>query len=131
MFLGREARQHPLGETVAADLESMSAGRTTVLVGCLGDVPVGYGVAHPEATADAPLWVIDDLYVEPEARGVGVGRLLLETLTDEAVRNGCGGIQAEVLPGDRATKNFFEGSGLVARKITVHRSLAPDGTVGG
>ena len=27
------------------------------------------------------------------------------------------------LPGDRATKNFFETHGLVARAITVHRRL--------
>ena len=35
---------------------------------------------------------------------------------------------AEVLPGMRDSKNFFETFGLVARAIVVHRSLRPDVT---
>jgi hypothetical protein len=47
------------------------------------------------------------------------------------------GIDALALPGDRATKNFFETFGLKARAIVVHRSLmatdppvAPEGRDG-
>ena len=72
-----------------------------------------------------------DLFVEPEARGVGVGSALMTELLDAARRNGSCGIEAEALPGDRATKNFFEGFGLVARKITVHRRLDDRGDPGG
>ena len=102
-----------------------------VLVGCLGDVVTAYATAAVEHTATDPLAVIRDLYVEPEARGVGLGRLLMEHLVAWATEAGCTGIDAEALPGDRATKNFFEGFGLVARKITVHRDLGdPDGGSG-
>ena len=37
---------------------------------------------------------------------------------------GAVGIDALALPGDRATKNFFETAGLTARAILVHRSFA-------
>ena len=40
-----------------------------------------------------------------------------------AKRWGCIGVDSLALPGDRDTKNFFETHGLVARAITVHRTL--------
>ena len=55
----------------------------------------------------------------------------VEAVVEWATDSGCHGVDAEVLPGDRSTKNFFEAFGLVARKITVHRSLgerSPDGS---
>jgi hypothetical protein len=42
-----------------------------------------------------------------------------------AAAAGAVGIEATALPGDRATKNFFETHGLVARALTVHRRLDP------
>ncbi len=123
VYRHREARPRPVDATVDADLAAAADGRAIVLLGCLGPAAVGYAVARVELTRSAPLAVVEDLYVEPEARGVGVGRRLMDELVERAEAAGCGGIQAEALPGDRATKNFFEGFGLVARKITVHRPL--------
>jgi GNAT superfamily N-acetyltransferase len=120
VFLSREARADPVGAALAAEVD---ADESLVLVGCLGDVVVAHATATVEHTASGPLAVVRDLYVEPEARGVGLGRLLMEQLVTWAAEAGCVGIDAEALPGDRATKNFFEGFGLVARKITVHRAL--------
>jgi GNAT superfamily N-acetyltransferase len=125
VFRDREARPVPVDATIDEDLAAAADGRAIVLVGTLGPVPVGYAVARVEPTRGAPLAVVQDLYVEPEARRVGVGRELMKALVREAEQRGCGGIQAEALPGDRATKNFFESFGLVARKITVHRPLGP------
>lgn len=39
---------------------------------------------------------------------------------------GCVGVEATALPGQRATKNFFEEQGLQARLLTVYRSLTDD-----
>ena len=38
----------------------------------------------------------------------------------------CTGIDAVALPGNRATKNFFERFGLTARALLVHRRLGDD-----
>lgn len=126
VFLRREARPPPVRASLSTDLTCAANGSDAiVLIGSLGVVPVGYAVAGAVTTVDGPIAVVTDLYVEPEARGVGLGRLLMEALIDWAEATGCRGIDAEALPGDRATKNFFEAFGLVARKITVHRGLSP------
>jgi hypothetical protein len=39
------------------------------------------------------------------------------------MERGAVAIQSTALPGDRATKNFFESQGMVARAIIVHRWL--------
>ena len=70
--------------------------------------------------------MVDELFVEPEARGVGVGEAMMDLLVAWCVERGCVGIDAVALPGDRDTKNFFETFGLKARAIVVHRPLEPD-----
>lgn len=116
----REARREP-ATTLATALDDPTV---TVLVGTLDDAVVGYGVLRIERLDDGGLLaVVDDLYVEPGARGVGVGEALMGELVARATAAGCIGIDALALPGNRATKNFFEASGLTARAIVVHRTL--------
>jgi ribosomal protein S18 acetylase RimI-like enzyme len=94
-----------------------------VMVGTTDDALVGYGVARYETLRDASrLGVIDELYVEPDARGVGVGELLIERLFTFCLDAGCIGVDATALPGDRQAKNFFERAGFTARSLVMHRS---------
>jgi len=116
----REARRQP-ATTLAAALDDPSS---SVLVGTLDGAVVGYAVLRLETLDDGGLLgVVDDLFVEPPARGVGVGESLMGELVRLATAAGCVGIDALALPGNRATKNFFEASGLTARAIVVHRAL--------
>lgn len=95
-----------------------------VVVGTLDGVPLGYAVARVEALSDGGLLgVVDDLYTEPGARGIGLGELMMHALVDWCTERGCFGVDSMALPGDRHTKNFFEAFGLVARGLIVHRSL--------
>ncbi|MBK7165164.1 MAG: GNAT family N-acetyltransferase [Candidatus Microthrix sp.] len=96
-----------------------------VLVGTVLGVPVGVVVARHEVVSDKRLALIEELYTEPEARGVGVGRRLIQAVELWARATGCIGIESMALPGDRDTKNFFEAAGLIARAIVVHRSFEP------
>ncbi len=140
-----------LAELAAAAVEELSAGRggagwarTTarrapfepafesaigaddhlVLVGTLDGTPMGYAVARVEALPDGGrLGVIDDLYVDPGAREVGIGEAMIDAILAWCRAEGCFGVDSLALPGDRHTKNFFESFGLVARAIVVHRSL--------
>lgn len=94
-----------------------------VAMGCLGPVPVGYLWVRLAAAGDGIHAEIVALFVEPQARSVGVGRTLMDCALAWARDRGCVGIDAIALPGDRATKNFFEAAGLVTRMLTVHRPL--------
>lgn len=119
----REARAEPLDESFEAALELPDH---IVLVGTIDDVPVGYAVGHVEVLRDEGLLaIVDDVYVEPEARGVSVGDAMMNQLIDWARLEGCLGIDSFVLPGHREAKNFFERFGLTARAIRVHKSLLP------
>ena len=96
-----------------------------VLVGTVLGVPVGVVVARHEVVSDKRLALIEELYTEPEARGVGVGRRLIQAVELWARATGCIGIVSMALPGGRDTKDFFEAAGLIARAIVVHRSFEP------
>ena len=117
----REARQEPIDDSLAADLANRDA---IVLTGVIDDAVIGYAVAVTEKLTDGrDLARLTDVYVEPEARGVGVGEALLDAMVEWATERNCSGIDSLALPGNRETKNFFESFGLVARAIVVHRPL--------
>jgi GNAT superfamily N-acetyltransferase len=121
MWARTEARRSPFEPRL---LEELASPAHRVLVGTLDDVPVAYAVAAIEDLADGGrLGVVTDLYVEEPARSVGLGELLMDDLVAWCAAEGCVGVDSLALPGDRATKNFFESFGLVARAIVVHRNL--------
>lgn len=121
------ARREPIGARVADELQR-DRSEGAAVVGLVDDAVVGYGVSHLEALGDGSLLaVVDDLYVTPGARGVGLGEAMMDLLVEHARGAGARGIDALALPGDRATKNFFESFGLKARAIVVHRDLRDDG----
>ena len=122
VFVVREARPEPMEDSLAADLDDPGA---VVLAGTIDGTPIGYAVGRVEVLRDGRrLGVIADLYVEEGARGVGVGEALMAGLLDWFRGRNCDGVDATALPGNRATKNFFEGSGFSARLIVMHHSLA-------
>lgn len=118
----REARSRPARpafELALGDDDQL------VVVGTIDEVVVGYAAVARTSLHDGS-WLasLGDLYVLPDARGVGVGEAMLNICLHWARGNGCVGVDSLALPGDRDTKNFFESFGLVARAIVVHRDLA-------
>ena len=121
LWATREARPEPLDRALGALLDRDDA---AVLVGTYDDVVVAFGTAHVEVLRDGSrLGIVDEIYVEPEARAVGVGETLVEQLVDFCRAAGCAGVDATALPGDREAKNFFERAGFSARLLVMHRSL--------
>ncbi len=115
----REAWAEPLEDVYASLLERDDA---RLFVGTIGDVVVGYGAVVVESLHDgARLGVVTDLFVEDGARAVGVGESLIECVLAFTAAQRCVGVDALALPGHRAAKNFFEGSGFTARAIVMHR----------
>jgi GNAT superfamily N-acetyltransferase len=80
------------------------------------------GVAAAEA-APGPAGRIPLLFVEPGARGVGVGEAMLDAVATWLGERGCTAVDISALPGDRDTKQFLEGAGMVARLLVMSRSL--------
>ena len=116
-----EARPEPI-EAALTDL--LTRDDAEILVGLIDDAVVGYAIVTEHRLHDGRLvGHLTDLYVMAEARGVGVGEELMEQCIGWCHSHGCVGIDSIALPGDRATKNFFETFGLVARALRVHRSL--------
>jgi GNAT superfamily N-acetyltransferase len=66
---------------------------------------------------------VELIYVETEARTVGLGEEILNYQVALAKSQGKSWIDAVALPGDRSTKSLFERSGLIARQITLRSSL--------
>lgn len=125
VWAAREAaRLTPHAVAAALHAGGASAASHVALIGCLDDAPVGVALATIEPLPGSrPLAVVHVLYVLPDAREVGVGSALLDALVERAEQLGCSGVDATVLPGSRGAKNFFEMHGLVARAISVHRSV--------
>jgi ribosomal protein S18 acetylase RimI-like enzyme len=121
VFVAREVRGEPLDETFKQDLADPD---TRVLCGTIDDAVIGYAVVRTEPLRDGGrMGVVSDIFVEPEAREVGVGEAMLDDVVEWCRAADCVGIDASALPGNRQTKNFFETFGFTARMIVVHKWL--------
>lgn len=119
-----EARPEPFDDAILDHLEDPDK---VAYLGLVDDAVVGYALAQFRELHDGErILVVSDIYVVPGGREVGIGELLLEELLAVARKRGAVGIDAFVLPGDRAAKNFFESHGMKARALLVHRSLRDD-----
>jgi ribosomal protein S18 acetylase RimI-like enzyme len=117
-----EARPEPIEAGLQALLGDPDA---LVLVGTVDGVTLGYAVVRVQHLSDGSrLGVIDDIFVEIEARGIGLGEAMMTDLVAWSVERRCVGMDAMALPGHRQTKNFFEESGFTARKLVMHHVLA-------
>jgi GNAT superfamily N-acetyltransferase len=125
LWATREAIAAPFENAYSALLEREDA---LVVVGTVDDTVIGFGVVTLEQLRNGDtLGIVSDLFVEPDARAVGVGEAMAEALVAFCTEHGCVGIDALALPGHRAAKNFFEESGFTARALVMHRPLTAGG----
>ena len=95
-----------------------------VLIARLGDEPVGFALFfHNYSTwLGKPGLYLEDLYVTPERRGLGVGEALLVHLAGIAVERGCGRFEWSVLDWNEPAIRFYEKLGAIQMdEWTVHR----------
>ena len=98
--------------------------RAGCAVGEFDGIVFGYAVWTIEnLDGGGSLGRLHDFAVHPDARGVGIGEAMMDLVVADLQSRGCVGVDAWALPGDRATKNFFESFGLKARLLTAHRKL--------
>ena len=124
VWRAQDGRQEPIEASFEADLADEGA---RVLAGTIDGAVVGYAVARLERLADGSLLgVVEEIFVEPEARGIGLGEAMMDDLVAWCTAHDCIGMDAIALPGHRLTKNFFEESGFTARKLVMYHSLRPE-----
>ena len=105
------------------DVHAVQTADQQLVVGCIEGVVVGYGMAYLSPTIDGQLCMIDELVVHPRAQAIGVGSEILAQVRSWAIATSCQAIESQVLPGNRAAKNFFERVGMKTRKMRVSVDL--------
>ena len=114
---------HPPAPLRAAVTEYVSTTGRTALVGLLDDWVAGTALCRVEGTDGDRRGVLDVCFVEPGAREVGLGQLLLERSIEWFRAQGCSGVDGTAFPGDREAKHFFESAGFKARLLVMHLAL--------
>ena len=114
-----------LDEPIASSIErALTEPETTVLIGSIEEYPLGFLLATVESMleqADGELiGVIRFIYVDHDAREVGVAEVMRDQVLAELRLRGISRFDAHVLPGHRLAKNFFESGGFSARSIVMH-----------
>lgn len=120
----------PLADGLADPVDSTLADMithpdTVSFVGEIDGVVVGFLVARiepmlPQADGGT-IGAIRLVFVDHEAREVGVGEAMLAAAMEALRSRGVSVFDAHVLPGHRLVKNFFESGGFKARSIVMSR----------
>ena len=114
-----------LAEPVADTLAEIIADEASYVgVGLIDDLVFGFVWARiedmlPQAGGEK-IGVVRLVYVEEEARTVGVGEAMLAAAMSHLRAQGISRFDAIVSPGHRLAKNFFESADFKARRITMY-----------
>lgn len=110
--------RHLFGEGASAEL----------LVGYVGDEVCGYALCFQNFSTfmGRPGMYLEDLYVDPQARGLGLGKALLLEVIRTALARGCPRCDWVVLDWNERAKRFYESLGAKSlNDWTVYRMDAP------
>lgn len=66
---------------------------------------------HSLWTASDDCW-LEDLYVEDEARGAGLGRAMVERVIERAILRGCGRVELDVDDANTSARGLYEAMGF-------------------
>jgi GNAT superfamily N-acetyltransferase len=113
--------EHLEHEVVASEAEVGAAlfgplPAAEVVFACLDGTPVGFALFFPNFSTflGRPGIYLEDLYVLPEARGLGIGKRLLAWLARTALERGCARLDWAVLDWNEPSIGFYRSLGAVA-----------------
>ena len=121
MWPRADGLDEPIAESFVAALADDDV---KLYIGEVDDYPLGFILGSSELLnaheGDTRVAAIRLVFVEEEARAVGLGEVMRDRLMDEFRTSGHTLFDAHVLPGHRLAKNFFEAGGFSARAIVMH-----------
>ncbi|MDC9508920.1 GNAT family N-acetyltransferase [Pseudoalteromonas sp. Angola-4] len=104
-----------------------SEGATAHSVICLeDDEPIGFAVYFYNYST----WLgknglyLEDLYVSPDSRGNGAGKLIMKHLANKAIKNDCGRFEWVVLDWNKPAIDFYNSIGAKAQNEWIIYRLA-------
>lgn len=110
------------------DVEAILAGpNTAALIAEMDGTPVGYITGHVDEDERRVLprkGVVQDWYVEERARGMGVGKMLLEVLEESFAEAGCSVIESTTFPFNREARAAHERAGFREVQIKYRKRIA-------
>ena len=98
---------------LAARLRELLATDATIAL-LAGDPPIGVALVtlRPNVWYERGVALLDELYVRPDRRGMGLGTALLHTAVDRVRDRGAGLIEINVDEGDAGARRFYERHGF-------------------
>lgn len=109
-FYGR-----PVDEARIADFlgERLRRNQSVVLLAYRGDDCVGFVQLYPAyaSLSLAPSWILNDLFVDPAARGLGAGRALMLAAGQVARENGAAEIFLQTARDNTGAQRLYESLG--------------------
>ncbi|HET7306925.1 MAG TPA: GNAT family N-acetyltransferase [Gammaproteobacteria bacterium] len=81
-----------------------------------GDKPLGFVQLYPSFSSvhACRIWILNDLFVTPESRGIGIGRALLARAREHATETGAGQLFLETAT-DNPAQKLYESLGYVCQ----------------
>ncbi|MGD0302625.1 MAG: GNAT family N-acetyltransferase [Bryobacteraceae bacterium] len=133
-FIRKLAEYEKLLDQVVATEELLREGlfgphpAAEVVLAYLDGVPVGFALYfHTFSTFVGRSGIyLEDLFVEPTHRGLGVGKALLAYVANLAVERGCGRYEWSVLNWNTPSINFYKSLGAVPLDDWTRYRLAGD-----
>ena len=123
-YVYADANRETMRETLAA--HQVNDG---LLVAREGDSVVGFAsfsIERGSLDLDADRGLLSNIYVEPGARGQGLGTALLEAAEDELAAQGAEVVVLEVMARNEAARRFYDRHGYETYRVAMERSLDDD-----
>ncbi len=93
--------------------ERLQRAESVILVAADAGKLLGFVQLFPSFTSleTERLWVLNDLYVSPEGRGRGIGRMLMNAAREHAVKTGAKRLTLETMDDNRVAWSLYESLG--------------------
>ena len=90
--------------------ERLASGESVIFLALAGDAPVGFTQLYPSFSSVSllPLWILNDLYVDPVRRGERIGERLLEAASNLARERGAKSVQLETAADNLSAQRLYE-----------------------